>query len=111
MFAIVDAVLLQPIVPNQDRLVRIWLDDEGVRSRISTRTPISYPEFEAWRRQNRTFEALSAINYADSMPTALTFDSRTSPIRLTPVSSSFFETLGVTTPVDGRLFSPDDDRR
>ena len=43
LFAVVDAVLLQPIGDDDSRLVRIWKDD--VERGGGLRFPIAYPEY------------------------------------------------------------------
>src|SRR5688572_14947190 len=106
IFAIVDAVLLRPIVADQKRVVRIWKRDRvGDQQRLF----ISYPEFRAWRDQAKSFEGLAAINYADTLSTAITVGDRTSAVALAPVSIGFFDVLRAGTPLRGRLFQRSDE--
>lgn len=108
LFAVVDAVLLQPVVPEQHRVVRVWKDDaaHGLE-----RHPIAYPEFLEMRAQARSFAALAAINYADTGSLALEVGGRPARVSLTPVSSHFFETLvGGAAPLHGRWLAPADER-
>ncbi len=106
IFAIVDAVLLRPIVADQERVVRVWKRDRvGDQQRLF----ISYPEFRAWRDQAKSFEGLAAINYADTLSTAITVGDRTSAVILAPVSIEFFDVLRAGTPLHGRLFQRSDE--
>lgn len=106
LFAVVDAVLLSPIAPDQDRVVRIWRYDF---ERGDARHPLSYAEFKAWRESNRSFEALAAIQYGDGSTLAFTIDDRPVPTQLMPVSAGFFEIMHGGVPLLGRWFSASDD--
>ena len=106
LFAVVDAVLLRPIAPDQDRVVRIWKQDV---ERGLDRDPLSYPEFLDWRRESRSFQRLAAINYADRASAAIVIDDRPARVAVTPVSSDFFAVLHGGDPLFGRWFRAADE--
>jgi putative ABC transport system permease protein len=104
-FAVVHAVLLHPIVADQDRVVRVRKEDVA---RGGGPHPFAYPEFVSLREQTRTIECLAAINYADTWSVALTLGGTPSSVALTPVSLDFFEALQVGEPLRGRFFQAGD---
>jgi putative ABC transport system permease protein len=106
LFAVVDAALLQPIVADQDRVVRVWKHDVG---RGLSRHPLSYPEFLACREASRSFESLAAINYADSSSAAVAIDGQPSAVEVTAVSSGFFGVVHRGAPLHGRWLSASDE--
>jgi predicted permease len=59
IFSIVNAVLLRPLpYPGPERLVT----PVGEKDDPRTRTNVSYPDFQDWRDQTQTLEALAAYN-------------------------------------------------
>lgn len=106
LFAVVKAVLLHPIAADQDRVVRIWKQDV---ERGLERDFLAYPEFLAWRDQTRSFEALAAINYADTWPQPLVIDREPARVELTPVSPGFFRILHGGAPLYGRWLRDTDE--
>src|SRR5579863_5666033 len=57
IFSFVDAVLLKPLpYPHPERIVNLWEKHPGV-----DRNVISTLDFLDWKRQNRSFQFLSAI--------------------------------------------------
>jgi putative ABC transport system permease protein len=108
LFAVVDAALLRPFATNQDRLVRIWMQDAA---RGMARHPITYPEFRRWREQSHTLDALAAIDYSDDYTVAIDTDGSPTVIAVAPVSASFFETVcHGAAPLHGRWLEPDDEQ-
>src|SRR5688572_28064695 len=108
LFAIVNAVLLRPIVPDQDRVVLV--------SKLDTRrdnfpSSLSFPEFVAWREQTRSFDVLSAVDHAATGTVPLAIDDQVVPARLAPVSSDFFRVVHQGEPLYGRWFQPADEQR
>jgi putative ABC transport system permease protein len=103
MFSIVRAVLLKPL-PYSDpaRLVQ-----------LSTSTPqfrdasVSYPNFLDWQQQSRSFDSMAAYRFENFN---LTGDATPERLRGQMTSATTFGTLGVT-PILGRTFTADDDRR
>jgi putative ABC transport system permease protein len=107
LFAVVDAVLLAPIVPDQDRVVRV--------SKVDTKRgdfpfPLSLPEFAAWRDQSRSFEALAAVDHQATGNVPLSIDGRTSPAQLAPVSAGFFRVVHRGEPLHGRWLRAEDEQ-
>jgi putative ABC transport system permease protein len=101
IFSIVNAVLLRPLpYPDADRLVMVY----ATNPRSGSVTDVtSYPEFEDWKAQNRSFDhvaAFTARRATVSNPDANTQAEMISAAQVTP---GFFETLGVT-PAIGRTF-------
>ena len=72
LFAVTDAVILQPVGDRDSRLVRVWKDD--VERGGGLLFPISYPEYLVWKDEATGFGALAAINYADGATTAVLID-------------------------------------
>jgi putative ABC transport system permease protein len=106
LFAVVSAVLLHPIVPDQDRVVRV--------SKLDTQRgdfpfPLSLPEFVAWREQSRSFEVLAAVDHAATGPVAIARDGQVSAVQLAPVSADFFRVVHRGEPLHGRWFQPSDE--
>ena len=81
LFAVTDAVILQPVGDRDSRLVRIWKDD--VERGGGLLFPISYPEYLVWKDEATSFDALSAINYADGATIAVLVDDE--PVTALPV--------------------------
>jgi putative ABC transport system permease protein len=106
LFAIVDAVLLHPIVPDHDRVVRISKLD---RQRGDFPYSLSLPEFRAWRDQSRSFEVLAAVDHAATGPQPITLGDQTSPVVLAPVSADFFRVIQHSRPLLGRWFQASDE--
>ena len=102
IFSIVNAVLLEPLpFPHADRLVVLFHSKPHF-----LKGSISYPNFEDWRRDNRSFEAMAAFRNGDAK---LTGAGEPENLSGRMVSAGFFEMLGVK-PILGRTFSPDEDR-
>ncbi|MBV9073585.1 MAG: ABC transporter permease [Acidobacteria bacterium] len=102
VFSVVNGVLLNPLAfPHPDRLVVMFTEMPSFKN-----ASISYPNFEDWRRMNRTFSTMAA--YRES---GFDLTGHGEPERVTGemVSAGFFEVLGVN-PILGRTFSADEDR-
>jgi putative ABC transport system permease protein len=103
IFSVVKAVLLNPLrYPQADRLA--WLDEVNEHG---GKMQVGYPNFEDWRRQNRTFSSMAAftqgpVNVAGGQTPVRTAGSE--------VTSGFFDVLGVR-PSYGRLFLPAEEAR
>ena len=103
MFSLVNGVLLRGLpFPEPDRLVVIYSKAPQFDHMSS-----SYPNFEDWRQQSRSFSGMAAIR-TDSFN--LTGQGQPERLRLAMVSASFFPLLGLN-PVVGRTFTPDEDRQ
>src|SRR5512138_196722 len=68
LFAVVHAVLLQPLVPDQSRVMLVSKADI---QRGDFPVPLSLHEFELWRDQSRSFQALAAVDHAATGPTSI----------------------------------------
>ncbi len=105
LFAVVDAVLLQPLpFADQDELVVLWEKDD---SRDNPHIEVSLPNFEDWRGQAGSFAGMAAMGSTTWGEVEVQEDP---PVRLTisAVSASFFDTLGAQ-PLLGRTFLPEED--
>jgi putative ABC transport system permease protein len=98
IFTVVNAVLLGPLpYPSPERLMMLWTYNprQGFDKDVST-----YPNFDDWRRQNTSFEQMSAYT---GRGFTLTEAGDPAQIRGAVVTPGFFETLGVA-PALGRTF-------
>ena len=107
LFAIVSAVLLRPIVPDQDRVVIVSKLDI---QRNNFPTSLSLPEFAEWRDQTRSFDVMTAVDHAATGAVPLMIDERTVPARLAPVSADFFRVVHDGRPLLGRWFTTADEQ-
>ena len=102
IFTVVNAVLLRPLpYPSPDRLMTVWTYNprQGFDKDVS-----AYPNFDDWRRQSTSFDAMSAYTGADF---TLTQAGDPAQIRGAVVTPGFFETLGIA-PALGRAFGARD---
>jgi len=102
IFSVVNAVLLRPLpYPDPDQLALVF-----ARTPREPREFVSYPDFEDWRAQSRSFEKLSAY-----VPQSVNLTGRDEPARLLGgfASADFLPMLGVTA-AQGRLFLPGEDQ-
>lgn len=105
IFTVANAVVLRPLdYAEPDRIVRIfetYLSGGDVRE-----GSVSIPNFEDWRSQARSFEALAIAGH----PESVTLQGRGDPEQLSvvPVGSDLFPLLGVQ-PMVGRYFAPGED--
>jgi putative ABC transport system permease protein len=59
IFSIVNAVLLRPLpFPDSSKLVMVWATDEN---RGMSEDVLSYPDFEDWKSQAKSFDAMAAF--------------------------------------------------
>jgi len=105
VFSVVRRVLVRPIpVAELDRLVVAWEIDP---SREGSLIEVSFPYFQDWRAQNRSFEDLAAYGSVN-----WSYEFKGPPARETVsasfVSASFFDTLRAR-PLLGRTFLPPED--
>ncbi len=107
IFTIINAVFLKPLpIPEIDRVVSVSGVDENNAVLNFNLTPISWLNFEDYRRQNDVFTGL-----AGAMFTGLTLTGIGDPqiINGVMVSANYFDVLGVK-PAIGRTFLPDEDQ-
>ena len=105
-FAIVNAVLLRPLAPHGDTVVRIWKADAD---RTIARFPISYPELKLWRDGARSVQSLAAIRYVETSPAAVIVASQSVALTIAPVSADFFAVVHGGPPLLGRWFDASDE--
>jgi predicted permease len=103
LFSVVDGVLLRPLPYQQpERLVALYTSRSGEFDHGS----ISYPNFEDWRRENRTFSLLAGYRSDDFN---LTGQGEPERLDTEMVSATFFPLLGVR-PIVGRTFTEQEDK-
>jgi len=105
VFSVVRRVLVRPIpVAELDRFLVAWEIDP---SREGSLIEVSFPYFQDWRAQNRSFEDLGAYGSVN-----WSYEFKAPPARETVsasyVSASFFDTLRAR-PLLGRTFLPSED--
>src|SRR3954465_6598728 len=105
MFSVVDAVLLRALpFADADRLVMVWEDASREGFPRNTPAPANWVD---WRKQNTVFTGIAATR---SAVFALTGDGQPDRIRGQRVTANFWTLLG-TSPLIGRTFSEEEDRR
>jgi len=103
IFSVVNGVLLRPLpYPEPDRLVQIY-----ERSAQFNEMSVSYPNFLDWERMNRSFAGMAAYRGE-----SFNFTGAGQPEQVpgAVVTANFFSVLGVK-PLQGRTFTPDEDRQ
>jgi len=102
LFSIVNGVLLNPLRYSEpDRLLALYS-----RTPTYDQSSVSYPNYQDWVRENRSFSALAAYRPDDFNLTGMGEPERV-PAEM--VSASFFPLLRVQ-PVLGRTLLPDEDQ-
>ena len=102
LFSVVNGVLLNPLpFPDPDALVALY-----AKTSTFSQSSISYPNFEDWQRQNRSFAHLAAFRADDYN---LTGSGEPERLHAHMVSADFFKAYGIA-PVAGREFRPEEDR-
>ena len=106
LFAVTDAVILQPVGDRDSRLVRIWKND--VERGGGLLFPISYPEYLVWKDEATGFDALAAINYADGAANAVLVDDEPVTANRVLASAELLDAVGARA-AHGRLLEAADD--
>lgn len=102
IFSVVNGVLLNPLpYPHPEQIVSMFTEMPNFKN-----GSISYPNFEDWRRMNRSFSAIAAYR---SWGFNLSGNGEPERLHGEMISAGFFEILGVN-PIMGRTFSADEDR-
>jgi predicted permease len=106
IYTIVDASLLHPLpFPGEERLVRVFASNpDGTQMGNS----MSFPVYDDYLRQSRSFESLAAFSPDWEMDFAVS-GREPQQILGSLASGNYFETLGVTAQ-RGRMFDANDDR-
>ncbi|MCI0390044.1 MAG: ABC transporter permease [Acidobacteria bacterium] len=105
IFSVVNALLFKPLPYKEPkRLMQLYQTGGFVRAAGGS-SGWSYPQFEALRANNQSFESVAAYSTID-----LNITGTDEPERVTceHVSASYFPTLGVNAAV-GRTFTPEED--
>jgi predicted permease len=101
MFSVVQGVLLAPLpFPQADRLAFLWQNRPGGRH-----LDASYPNFEDWQRQSRSFNSMAAVTFHNF---DLAAPGRAEHLIGIRGSSALLATLGIK-PAIGRDIVPSDD--
>jgi putative ABC transport system permease protein len=105
IFSVVNAVLLAPLpYPQSDRIMRVQRGFKGTDDGGAT----SIPKFMAWKKANRTFQAMALYDFSGPGLNLGTGD-RPQQIKGIHVSAEFFQVFGVS-PSLGRTFLPQEDQ-
>jgi len=105
VFSVVNAVLLQPLpYANADRIVAFANPTRGEPPNELGVKQVSIPNFEDWRAQSSSFEAMAYYSAGEG---AVMSGSAAEYVRGADVSAQFFRVFGVE-PVLGRLFNPEE---
>ena len=103
IFTVVNAVLLHPLpYPDSERLVVI----QNVQPQFG-KTPLSYPQFLAWREQRDVFEQVATFTRSGEVLTGL---GDPELLQTLHVSYNLLPLLGVN-PIAGRNFSAEEEPR
>jgi len=101
IFSVVNAVVLRPLpYAEPDRLVMLWETMPG-----SDQRSVAPGNFVDWRTQNKTFQDMAAMFYANFN---LTSDGEPDRIDGATITSNLMSVLGASAQL-GRTFQPDDD--
>lgn len=105
MVSVYTSVVLNPIaLPQPDRVVAVY----AVNTKVEFVPPsLSWPKFDAIRRQSTSFDAVGA--YVNASITLVSANGRPEQLRALRVSGPFFEALQVV-PTQGRVFRAEDDQ-
>lgn len=116
MFSVINAVLLRPL-PYRDpgQLVEVWQvrpawkEREGLRH-MWQNLGVSYPQFEDWKRDQKTFESVAVFHSSEWSQMTLTGDGPARTVSVGVASSTLLPTLGVE-PLLGRGFRAEEEAR
>jgi putative ABC transport system permease protein len=104
IFSVVNGVLWSALpYPQPEQLAMVWMDNrrQGIREDIT-----SYPNFQDWRDQNKTFQGMAGVRERN---VNLTGVGEPEEIRAASVSVNFFQLMGVN-PARGRGFSAEEEQ-
>jgi len=104
VFSVVDTVLLKALpYRDADRLVAVWVTEIG---QPGSELFAPYSDFEEFKKNNHTFEAVSALTWARAGE-ILTWRNSPHQVLAIPTSPEFFSMLGIPAAI-GRTFGPED---
>src|SRR5882724_4531554 len=106
IFTVIDRILLSSL-PYRDpaRVVMLWESNPNQPQPAGSHIPAARDNFDSWRRDARSFEAIEAYQIATYNLTGLRDPERLNVARST---TGFFSLLGVQ-PTLGRAFLPEDE--
>ena len=105
IFTIVNAVLLRPLpLAEAERVVFLW--GHSLKE-ANDHNSSSVPDFEDWKSQSQSFEALAGYGYRAYN---LTGQQEPEPVQGAMVGADFFRVAGIE-PALGRTFRPEDERQ
>ena len=105
IFSIVNSVLLAPLpYPQPDRLMVLHESSHEFHQ-----SSVSYPNFEDWRRLQRSFTAMAGFRSDDFILSGGGHSQQPEHLRGETVSAGFFQVLGVPL-LNGPGFTPAEDR-
>jgi len=88
MFSVVDAVLLRPLIPEQDRVVVLLPRDSSGDRPFQE---ISPPDFRDWRDAATSFQELAAFGAGIGTLSLVLEDGRSFDFRIAGVTPTFFD--------------------
>ena len=107
IFSVVNAVLIRPLpFPKSDRLVMLWQTNAEVKKMGFEVAPTSVPDFQDWRAQAKSFEAISAF---ESWTANLTGHDEPERLGGARVSANLMSLLRIQ-PILGRSFVEGEDQ-
>ena len=102
LFSVVNGVLLNPLpFSKPEELVAVYAKTADFQQ-----SSIAYPNFLDWQKDNKSFEYLSAFRSDDYNMTGAGEPER---VHIHMISAEFFPALGIQ-PIDGRNFTPEEDK-
>jgi putative ABC transport system permease protein len=104
LFSVVNTVLLHPLpYPASHQLVMVW----GTNMKQgASQDVLSYPDFEDWRAQSRSFDGMAAFTSRGALHSRRESAEIVSALQVTP---GLFEMLRIA-PTLGRTFQPQDQK-
>ena len=107
MFSLVSAFLLRPPSGRDPKRVAVVSSVDPKRNFLPDASPVSVPNYLAWRDANHVFSELAAVDEFRSVNLAA--EGRPEVIPSSAVSANYFSLLGVA-PQLGRTFLPGEDQ-
>ena len=102
IFSLIDEILLRPFpLPHPEQLAQVY----SFNRKTSTFVSGSYPDYQDFRRQSRSFRQLAAYV---RLPLDVTFDQRVERISIEAVTDNYFDMLEIA-PVAGRTIGGEDE--
>ena len=103
IYTVVEALLLEPLpFRDSEELVALYMENEAEGQ---SRYMVSPMDFDDWRTQNRTFEAMAA--YWPNTSTLTENDGNPTRMRVVHTTEDYFDVLGAS-PLMGRTFTEAD---